>query len=146
MATKSVRVKVGDRWYTAEIEDLSSSPVKVDVEGDTFYVEMEGLPPRSSSSPGATPTCLSAPGPPQHQTSQTALPLSDKIIRSPMSGKIVGVSVRPGDTVTPGQEVCVVEAMKMEQSIRTSQGGLVKAVHVRPMDQIGTDDPIMELE
>ena len=143
MATKSVRVKVGDRWYTAEIEDLSSSPVKVDVEGDTFYVEVEGLSPRNPSSGEGTPTRVGAP---QHRAAQPALPLSGKIIRSPMPGKVVAVAVRPGDTVTPGQEVCVVEAMKMEQSIRTSQGGLVKAVHVRPMDQVATDDPIMELE
>ena len=63
-----------------------------------------------------------------------------------MPGRVVSVNVKPGDDVSEGQEVCVVEAMKMEQSIRTFQGGRVKTVHIRPMQQVGTDDPLVELE
>ncbi len=54
--------------------------------------------------------------------------------------------VRPGDRVSAGEEVCVVEAMKMEQSIRATRGGVVKAVLVQPMDAVKTNDPLIELE
>ena len=63
-----------------------------------------------------------------------------------MAGKILAVTVRPGDTVSHLQEVCVVEAMKMEQSITTAEGGVIKAVHVQPLQQVNTDDPLVELE
>ncbi len=63
-----------------------------------------------------------------------------------MSAKVIAVRVRPGDQVERGQEVCVVEAMKMEQSIRVSQDGVVKAVHVAPLQQVATNDPLVELE
>jgi propionyl-CoA carboxylase alpha chain len=63
-----------------------------------------------------------------------------------MPGRIVAVTVRPGDSVSAGQEVCVVEAMKMEQSIRATTAGVVKAVHTKPMEQVGADEPLVELE
>ena len=146
MENKSIRVKVGETWYTAEIEDVSSSPVKVQVEGETFYVDVEGV---RRSNPAHHDTRLSplvAHLPELGQPAAAGAPVSDKIIRSPMPGKVVAVTVKPGDTVSRGQEVCVVEAMKMEQSIRASHDGLIKAVHVQPMQQVGTDDPIIELE
>jgi biotin carboxyl carrier protein len=63
-----------------------------------------------------------------------------------MPGRVISIMVRPGDTVSAGQEVCVVEAMKMEQSIRSPQNGVVKEIRVQPMDSVRTNDPLMELE
>jgi biotin carboxyl carrier protein len=63
-----------------------------------------------------------------------------------MPGRVISILVRPGDPVSAGQEVCVVEAMKMEQSIRASIDGVVKAVHVQPMDSVSANDPLIELE
>ncbi len=54
--------------------------------------------------------------------------------------------VRPGDRVSAGDEICVVEAMKMEQSIRAPRDGVVKTIFVQPMDQVNADDPLVELE
>ena len=56
------------------------------------------------------------------------------------------MTVRPGDSVSAGQEVCVVEAMKMEQSIRAATAGVVKVVHTKPMEQVSADEPLVELE
>lgn len=142
MALRTVRVKVGERWYTVEVDNISTSPLRVTVEGETFEVEVEGLPP-------AYPAAATSPRTPRQGPAQVSPPtprISDKVIRSPMPGRVVAVNVRPGDTVSPGQDVCVVEAMKMEQSIGTSQGGVVKAVHVQPLQQVGADDPLVELE
>ena len=141
MALRTVRVKVGERWYTVEVDNISTSPLRVTVEGETFDVEVEGLPP---ANPTATSPRTPQQGPPQVRPPTPGV--SEKIIRSPMPGRVVAVNVRPGDTVSPGQEVCVVEAMKMEQSISTSQGGVIKVVHVRPLQQVGADDPMVELE
>ena len=143
MAVRSVRVKVGERWYTVQVDNLSTSPISVSVEGETFYVDVEGLP-QSKQTPRSAdhqPTSRTAP-----PTGASHTPgVSDKVIRSPMPGRILAVTVRPGDSVSPGQEVCVVEAMKMEQSIRALQEGTVKKVHVQPLQQVGTNDPLVEL-
>ena len=63
-----------------------------------------------------------------------------------MAGRVISIMVRPGDHVLAGDEVCVVEAMKMEQSIRTPRNGVVKTIHVQPMDSVSANDPLMELE
>jgi acetyl/propionyl-CoA carboxylase alpha subunit len=53
-------------------------------------------------------------------------------IKAPMPGLIVRVNVKPGDTVTAGQGVVVMEAMKMENELRATAAGTVKSVEVIP--------------
>jgi Acetyl/propionyl-CoA carboxylase, alpha subunit len=57
-------------------------------------------------------------------------------VLAPIPGIIVAVKVQPGDRVTAGQEVCVLEAMKMQNSIRAKQSGVVAMVHVKAGDQV----------
>ena len=63
-----------------------------------------------------------------------------------MPGRVMSITVRPGDAVSEGDEVCVVEAMKMEQSIRAPRNGIVKEIHVQPLDSVNANDPLVELE
>ena len=63
-----------------------------------------------------------------------------------MPGRVISILVRPGDQVSVGDELCVVEAMKMEQSIRAPRDGVIKTIHVQPMDTVSADDPLIELE
>lgn len=53
-----------------------------------------------------------------------------------MPGKILTVRVRLGDRVTYGQELCVLEAMKMEQIIRSPRDGVIDSVNVVPGDSV----------
>ena len=63
-----------------------------------------------------------------------------KSIISPMPGAIVSVSVQPGDTVVDGQELCVVEAMKMQNVIKAEKDGVVKSVNVAPGQSVAVDE------
>lgn len=54
----------------------------------------------------------------------------EKEITAPMPGRIVKILVAPGDEVAAQQPVIVIEAMKMENELRASGDGKVKAVHV----------------
>ena len=146
MAVTTLRIKVGDNWYNVEVGELTHSPVQVTVEGETFLVEVEGLPSTALARPrrGRTQTPgIMVPPPPTRGSAGTG---PDNIIVSPLSGRVISILVRPGDSVSAGQEVCVVEAMKMEQSIRTTRDGVVKEVLVQPMDTVRTNDPLIELE
>jgi biotin carboxyl carrier protein len=51
-------------------------------------------------------------------------------VRSPMPGAVVRVLVAPGDAVTKGQVLVVVEAMKMENEFRAADDGVVASVGV----------------
>nr|XP_048278163.1 propionyl-CoA carboxylase alpha chain, mitochondrial isoform X3 [Myodes glareolus] len=71
---------------------------------------------------------------------------TSSILRSPMPGVVVAVSVKPGDTVAEGQEICVIEAMKMQNSMTAGKMGKVKSVHCKAGDTVGEGDLLVELE
>ena len=55
---------------------------------------------------------------------------------SPLPGVIIAVKVNIGDSVKAGQEVAVLEAMKMENSIEATHDGTVTAIHVSKGDSV----------
>jgi pyruvate carboxylase len=63
-----------------------------------------------------------------------------------MPGKVMSILVRPGQSVNKGDELCVIEAMKMEQSIRSPIDGTIKEIYVQPLDSVNSGDPLIELE
>ena len=65
---------------------------------------------------------------------------------APMPGLIVRVSVSPGQAVTAGTGLVVMEAMKMENELRASADGTVKAVHARPGQAVEKGMVLVELE
>ncbi|XP_056620017.1 propionyl-CoA carboxylase alpha chain, mitochondrial isoform X1 [Triplophysa dalaica] len=71
---------------------------------------------------------------------------TSSILRSPMPGSVVAVSVKPGDRVAEGQEICVIEAMKMQNSMTVAKTGKVKSVHCKAGDTVGEGDLLVELE
>ncbi|XP_048349067.1 propionyl-CoA carboxylase alpha chain, mitochondrial isoform X2 [Sphaerodactylus townsendi] len=71
---------------------------------------------------------------------------SSSILRSPMPGVVVAVSVKPGDMVVEGQEICVIEAMKMQNSLAAAKTGKVKSVHCQAGETVGEGDELVELE
>jgi len=54
----------------------------------------------------------------------------EKVVKSPMPGRIVKINVSPGDVVEVGSPLLVVEAMKMENEVRAKAPGTVGQVHV----------------
>ncbi|XP_047207832.1 propionyl-CoA carboxylase alpha chain, mitochondrial [Girardinichthys multiradiatus] len=71
---------------------------------------------------------------------------TSSILRSPMPGTVVAVSVKPGDTVAEGQEICVIEAMKMQNSLTAVKQAKVKSVHCKAGETVGEGDLLVELE
>ncbi|KAM5275335.1 propionyl-CoA carboxylase alpha chain isoform 5-T5 [Hipposideros larvatus] len=71
---------------------------------------------------------------------------TSSILRSPMPGVVVALSVKPGDTVAEGQEICVIEAMKMQNSMTAGKTGKVKSVHCKAGDTVGEGDLLVELQ
>ena len=71
---------------------------------------------------------------------------TSKMILSPMPGAIVSVSVQPGSIVVDGQELLVVEAMKMQNVIRSEKEGKIKAVKIKKGQSVAVDEVLIEYE
>lgn len=69
-----------------------------------------------------------------------------RFVLSPMPGLLVSLAVEPGMQVRVGEEVAVVEAMKMENVLRASADGVVKVLHAVPGDSLRVDQAIIEFE
>lgn len=67
-----------------------------------------------------------------------------KFLLSPMPGLLVRLSVAEGDEVKAGEELAVVEAMKMENSLRAVNDGVVAKVLANQGDSLMVDQPILE--
>lgn len=73
-------------------------------------------------------------------------PITGNVISSPMPGRIFKMNVKVGDMVVKGQEILVLEAMKMENSIMSDYAGKVKQVFVAEGDSVAVDTMMMEIE
>ncbi len=75
-----------------------------------------------------------------------APPVGGGRVVAPMQGTIVEVLVGIGDTVTAGQGVCLLEAMKMENLVEAERAGRVAEVRVVPGDNVGAGDVLAVIE
>jgi geranyl-CoA carboxylase alpha subunit len=65
---------------------------------------------------------------------------------APMNGAIIAVYAKPGDHVSRGQSIVVLEAMKMQHEICAQRDGLIDKVFVKPGDQVATRQLLVELK
>jgi 3-methylcrotonyl-CoA carboxylase alpha subunit len=73
-------------------------------------------------------------------------PGGDGTLKAPMPGRVVLAKVKPGDTVAEGQECAVMEAMKMELSLKAPRAGTVKEVRAAAGDFVEADAVLVVLE
>jgi len=70
----------------------------------------------------------------------------DKTIFAPMPGLVLSNEVAVGDKVSKGQTLLIIEAMKMENLIKSPSDGVVKEIFVEPSHAVDKNDKLLELE
>ncbi|MEY2468144.1 MAG: acetyl-CoA/propionyl-CoA carboxylase, biotin carboxylase, biotin carboxyl carrier protein [Actinomycetota bacterium] len=122
--------------------------VEAEVDGRKYAVKL-WVPDVGPTVVAAGPARAGAavPGRPQAPTAHSG-PASGAAgeISVPMQGTIVKLMVAVGDTVTAGQPVCVLEAMKMENNIASEIDGTVKAIKVEVGQTVGAGDVVVVIE
>ena len=119
MATRKFKIKIDGKVFEAEVEEIG---------GETAVA--------------ARPTVAkTAPAP------QTPLPQSGSgnSVVAPMPGKIISIKVSKGQQVNAGDTVLILEAMKMEQEIKSSISGTVSDIPVAKDETVKKDQPLVVL-
>ncbi len=117
-------VKVADKSYEVEIEDIHTRPVIARVDGLEFRVTPEEetrvliQKEVKEIKPVAMPDYLSD------------LAVSTSELTAPLPGTVIEVFVRPGEHIETGHVILVIEAMKMKNSIRATRAGKISEVLV----------------
>ena len=71
-------------------------------------------------------------------------PDTSKFLLAPMPGLLVNFPIRPGQDIKAGDELAVIEAMKMENVLRAMRDGIVKEIYVTQGDSLSVDQKIIE--
>jgi biotin carboxyl carrier protein len=138
--------------YEVEIENLTSSPIEVIVNGKKYEVladssfETTAQPATSAPVPKSSPAVAAAPvkAAPKPASSSPVDGNADEV-RSPMPGVIRDVVVRPGDSVKAGQQLVALEAMKMKNAIRSPKDAVVASVEVTDGQKVAYGDLLVRL-
>lgn len=148
------RVKINDQIFDVEINNLDSRPIIALVNGTEIEVwpeERAAIPirginitesekknqieQRRPTSSISTPMPVSA-----SQSDQT------KVVVSPLPGTVHSITVQPGTEVSVGQELLIIESMKMKNAIRASRSGKIARLFVSTGQSIKHQAPLLEFE
>lgn len=134
MATKHLRITVEGKVYDVVVEDVTGDS------GSTFYQTggMGMTPPAPAT---ATPTAPSAPAAP----TPTAAPSGENDKLAPLGGVIIEINVKVGDKVKAGQQVLVIEAMKMKTVVAAHKNGTVTGVPVKVGDAVDAGQVLLTI-
>ncbi len=133
---RKFQITVNGQGYQVEVEEVAafaSAPA---------YVAPAPVAAPAAAPAAAAPAPVAAPAP---AAPAKAAPAGAEVVKAPMPGNIVSVSVTEGATVKKGQPLLVLEAMKMENEIVSPRDGVVASVIVSKGASVNSGDPLVAL-
>ena len=136
LAAERFQVHVGGSTYDVAVSEenvVLAAPLRAPAP----LVDEPPPPSQRSSAPRVAPV---------EQSSSSAIPPgATPLISAPMPGVILSVDVTVGASVTHGQSLVTLEAMKMRNSIRSPRDGIVQAIHVSAGESVAHGAPLVEV-
>ena len=131
---KHLKITVNGKEYDVLVEDLTEDA------GSNLYPAPGTMASARApvSAPAAPPPAAAAPAP-----AAPSAGAGDKV--APLGGVIVEISVKVGDAVKAGDQVAVIEAMKMKTVVAADHDGSVQAIHVKAGDAVDAGQPLMTI-
>lgn len=124
------------RIAVAEGQSVNQGDLLVEMVADAVAAPAAAAAP----APKAAPASAAAPAPAAPKAAAGA-----KVVEAPLPGTITKVLVKPGQALKAGETVCMMEAMKMENSITVEFAGTVKSVLVEVGAQVQSGQALVEL-
>lgn len=165
-------IKIGDRTATVRLVSKEGSQATIDIDGKLFDVDVikveEGVYSIIHNGKSYNIEMIPGDGPKNYfvNTYYTSHEVEiidaqsrylknrkgdsdgvgDKLISTPMPGKVVRIPVKEGDKVDKGDTVIVISAMKMESEYKSPVDGVVKRIYVQEGQTINGNQPLVEIE
>ena len=137
---KNYKFTISGNTYEVEILEVEGDVAKIEVNGTSYLVEIH-----KDVKPVKTPTLVR----PVLREPQKTIDKKEggpKLeIKAPLPGIIMQVMVRPGDKVTKGQKLLMMEAMKMENEIKAENDGEIISVKVIQGQSVLQDEVLIEM-
>lgn len=135
---KQYVIKVNGISYQVEVEETAA--------GSFAPAAVQAVPaaaPAAASPAAAAPAAppVIAPAP----VLSSAAPAGSELVKAPMPGTILEVTVQLGESVTRGQVLCILEAMKMENEIVAPKEGTIASVSITKGSTVNAGDPLVSI-
>jgi biotin carboxyl carrier protein len=142
------KINLDDKEYAVDSTVVSDNCLSLLVNGKAFTVYFAEANGKKYVSIGGEQFCIEDAKPEAARASDTGPTGVDEapVAASPMPGKVVKILVKEGDEVEKGQGLVIVEAMKMENEIKSPVKGKVEKVNFRPGDLVDAAQPILEIK
>ena len=153
---KDYSLKINGHNYDVQINDVNeaSTVAHVTVNGTAYEVEIDGGKGAVSTRPQVAPApqgansakITPATAAPSPRIASTAAPASGKAVKCPLPGTVLDIKVKEGDSVSAGQTLMILEAMKMENNIDADRSGVVKQILVQQGATVMEGDSLIVIE
>lgn len=131
-----ITVKINESSYDVEVGDIQARPIQATLNGESYEVWPEEAATETTAPVGAK--AVEPRAAPVVRSTPAAQPSGDisKAITAPIPGVIISIAAKSGDNISFGQEVCVLEAMKMKNSIKATRAGKISIVKINTGDHV----------
>ena len=142
---KEYKYKINGNNYTVAVGDIDDNVAQVEVNGVPYKVVLDT--PKTVTKVAAV-IAAAAPRTATGDKIISSKPVTGGVnnIVAPLPGTAISVAVKPGDVVKAADTVVMLEAMKMENSIRAGRDGKVASVNVNPGDSVLEGTVLVTLE
>lgn len=149
-------LSINQKEYRVELGEINADYALLQVNGREFRVDLKQLGlaklmPAPAAAVEARPAAA-APAPaagiaPTPAAAPVAVPGGEaaSVVKAPLPGLIIDVKVREGEKVKAGQNIVVMEAMKMENQIQATADGTVKKIFVKKGDNVAEGNAMVEI-
>lgn len=138
---KNYKFRINGNQYEVELLEIEGNIAKIEVNGTVYDVEMQRETTKAKSIAAAAPVQVKQAREPKPAPEKTTGKAAE--VRAPLPGVIIQLLVRQGDEIKPGQTVCTLETMKMENAIKSENGGVVTAVNISVGQQVLQDEVLI---
>jgi biotin carboxyl carrier protein len=132
-----IRVNIDGDSFDVEVGNLYERPVMATVDGTQFEVWPEGKAPYLPKPP------IPKGGLPRIRKPNENYGLDSNAVTAPIPGLIQSVKITEGEFILNGQEICVLEAMKMKNVIRSPRPGRIAAVNISKGQQVAQGEVLV---
>lgn len=137
---KKFKFKINGNTYEVDVKNVEGINAEVEVNGTKYDVELDKEVP-TIKTPKIVKKPLTQPKESKPLTSDTKL----SAIKAPLPGNILNVKVKEGDSVSKGDVLLIMEAMKMENNVMADANGVVKSIKVKEGDTVLQNDLLVEI-
>lgn len=141
------KFQINKNQYEVEISNIDDNIADVLVNGTSYKVEVDKSL-QTTKTPKLVRTVAVPSTDVSPQTAKTSSPSAPKgsgVVKSPLPGIILNIYVNVGDSVSIGQKIITLEAMKMENNINSDKEGKVTNIKVKKGDAVMEGDVLVEI-